>query len=662
MDDANWKPYDGNRSNFGQILNQASKAVQALVEKPINSIDALLVKNCRLRNINPESKSAPQTMSEAVEKFYNVKNGNFEEVLERRRREIAESIQIIATGDKKRPNIPIYDDGEGQHPTDFETTFLSLKGENKIKIRFVQGKFNQGSTGVLPFCGKQKYQLILSRKHPELLDGKRDLYGFTLVRLHQVISTEVYKQAWYEYCVDNSGRIFEFTAEDLDIGLFNRRFKSGTFIKMFCYDLPRASEITFDLWRDLNRYLYAPALPVLLYEKRFGLEKKKGRTPTKIMLGNRVRIMLDERYSKEMTFPISINFKKIHIPGEVTVFKETTDKNEFVGGVPLIFTINGQVHDDRSNSFIKYKAGLPYLSGSLLVSFDCSDIPPDIKDNDLFMSSRDRRRVTSTSRKLLDNIAKELHDNEVLRRLNEKRRDEKIYRNPRDDDFMKRLMGRLLRKNKDLAKILGLKTGDLKHGLKTIFKGDNGNGNIEFEGKRFPSFVRFKKLSKGNVKMVPLDGECTLTLETDVENEYLIRSSEPGELKIKFLTTATRVGNKHIKDRGTSDEELFDVNIVGPNQGQIKLRLKPQQHLQVGTEVGLNIELSSPEGPFTASTQIKIGNPQQKKARRKVKTSDSLALPELNEVYREKKKGIPSKCWNDYDWTGFDICEVIPSG
>lgn len=51
----------------------------------------------------------------------------------------------------------IYDNGEGQHPKDFESTFLSLVKGNKINIQFVQGKYNMGGSGALVFCGKKDF-------------------------------------------------------------------------------------------------------------------------------------------------------------------------------------------------------------------------------------------------------------------------------------------------------------------------------------------------------------------------------------------------------------------------------------------------------------------------------------------------------------------------
>ncbi len=657
--DNNWKPYGGFRGNFSQIHNQQGNAIPALVEKPINCIDALLLKYCKLAGINPESDRAPQSIAGAIEQFYGIKKGDFSELPETKRREIGESIQILATGSRPSPNICIYDDGEGQHPLDFENTFLSLNKDNKLKIKFVQGKYNMGSTGAIPNCGEKKYQLILSRKHPQLLCGKEDLYGFTLIRLHKAEGTDIYKNSWYEYCVDQDGKIFAFQRKEIDVGLFNRKYTSGTFIKMFNYDLPRPSDITLDLWRDLNRYLYSPALPILLYEKR----DFKGKSPDKLMLGNRLRVMIDDRELKVKTFPISVGTSGIKFPGEVTVFKDGVDKGEFVDRLAVIFTVNGQVHDHLTNAFITHSAKLPYLSGSILISFDCSNIPTAIRE-DIFMASRDRMRDNTATRNLKEDIARELRDNEFLRQLNEQRRDQKIFQNPKDDEFMKRVMGKLLNQNDEIAKILGLK-GDIRDKIKKALKQDTKNGEVAFQGRRYPSFVRFKNLGVGNIKMMPQNGECKLLLETDVEDEYLIRSNDPGQLKIKFLTSAIRVGNGTIENPVSPDEDVFDVNVVGPNQGEIKIRIKSKKELPVGTEIPLSVELTSPSGDIVLNAIIKLLNPNTETKQRKIDTKESYSLPRLIEVYREKKEGnINTPCWSDpdYNWTGDDICKVFPSG
>jgi hypothetical protein len=66
------------------------------------------------------------------------------------------------------------DSGEGQTPEMMPYSFLSLPshGSNKIKIPFVQGKFNMGSTGVLQFCGTRNLQLIVSRRNPATMNNR----------------------------------------------------------------------------------------------------------------------------------------------------------------------------------------------------------------------------------------------------------------------------------------------------------------------------------------------------------------------------------------------------------------------------------------------------------------------------------------------------------
>ena len=156
----NWKPYGNNQGNFGTFESQQNHPVPALIEKITNSIDAILIKECKLNGIDPKSTEAPKSMSEAVELFYNVKDGEIGELSEKQRRELAENIQIVAVGDKSQPSIIIYDNGEGQSPDNFENSFLSLHRNNKTNIHFVQGKYNMGSTGAVVFCGDNKYQLI----------------------------------------------------------------------------------------------------------------------------------------------------------------------------------------------------------------------------------------------------------------------------------------------------------------------------------------------------------------------------------------------------------------------------------------------------------------------------------------------------------------------
>ncbi len=137
-----WKPYGDIPNNRSIVGNQQSSAVAALVEKLVNSIDAVLTAECYRHGIDPTSSTAPRTMREAVESFFPVKEGRIRNLGASERTRLAECIQLVACGTKENPAYLIVDTGEGQCPDQFPNTFLSLIRENKTKIPFVQGKFN----------------------------------------------------------------------------------------------------------------------------------------------------------------------------------------------------------------------------------------------------------------------------------------------------------------------------------------------------------------------------------------------------------------------------------------------------------------------------------------------------------------------------------------
>ncbi len=163
-DESVWRNFGDNENNWAQIGNQQGHPVAAMVEKLVNSIDAVLMRECQVRGIPLDSPEAPQTIDLALEQFFDIKTGNLANIGATTRSELAQNIGFIATGRRNRPNYTVFDSGEGQTPGDMPDTLLSLSKSNKLRIPFVQGKFNMGGTGVLPFCGTRNFQLVISRR------------------------------------------------------------------------------------------------------------------------------------------------------------------------------------------------------------------------------------------------------------------------------------------------------------------------------------------------------------------------------------------------------------------------------------------------------------------------------------------------------------------
>lgn len=91
-----------------------------------------------------------------------------------------------------------------------------------------------GGSGAIVFCGRNRYQLIASKRY----DGTGQ-FGFTLVRKHPLADEErqKYKNTWYEFLTID-GAIPAFECGELDLGLYRRQFSTGTVIKLYSYDLP----------------------------------------------------------------------------------------------------------------------------------------------------------------------------------------------------------------------------------------------------------------------------------------------------------------------------------------------------------------------------------------------------------------------------------------
>lgn len=352
----NWKPIGGMESNFSIIENQQSNPIAALVEKVTNSIDAILMRKCLEKEIDPKSPNAPKSMDEAIDLFFGNSAKSWD--LAGNRRKQAEEIQILADGPTKESAVIIYDNGEGQHPEDFEKTFLSLVRGNKNEIQFVQGKYNMGGSGAIVFCGKKGYQLIGSRRY-----DKTGKFGFTLVREHPLSKEEqVYKKnTWYEYLAIN-GIIPSFEMDRLDLKLSNRAFETGTIIKLYSYQMKGISGFAQELRQSLNEFLFKPVLPMLAVERKERYPNNKVMEATFFGLQRRleeeddyIENKFSENFSDNLFGQMKVScyvFKAKRGDRTVKQTKEDINDRFFKNNMSVLFSMNGQVHGHYTSEFI----------------------------------------------------------------------------------------------------------------------------------------------------------------------------------------------------------------------------------------------------------------------------------------------------------------------
>ena len=253
-----WCPIDGRESNFNVVTNQAASGGKALTELCTNMVDAILMRRADEQGIDPQSPNAPQSVIAAVKSLVGLQgapSGILAEVDDASYlRDFSEQHLVIGvTGQKGRgakPSFTFVDAGEGQHGSDFWDTFLSLSSGRKSKIPFVQGKYNMGSSGVLSFCGRSWYKLIISRRY----DRARP-WAWTLVRRRPSDGPPI-----AEYLTVD-GNIPELTDEivkpfRLRDGTDDEKVTrdSGTIVKLYSYELRRSCRLSIRP-RSLEREL-----------------------------------------------------------------------------------------------------------------------------------------------------------------------------------------------------------------------------------------------------------------------------------------------------------------------------------------------------------------------------------------------------------------------
>jgi len=671
-----WRYYDDNENNYSTIGNQQSRPDAAVVEKLVNAIDARLINECLLRQIDPEGSKAPQDIHSAVVRFFeenpnSITAGLISEWPDKKRTDIGKGITLTASGSRPgsgKPCLTISDCGEGQTPDMMPLTFLSLTKSNKLRIPFVQGKFNMGGTGVLKFCGQRKLQLIVTKRNPALLretaSSSDGMWGFTVVRREQ--PSEGRRNSVFTYLAPlgadsnpRKGEVLRFSSKQLSIfpegrDPYRRASEWGTLVKLYDYGITGSHILRKDgLLSRLDLLLPSPALPMRLYECRSGYRGHAGSFETTLS-GIQVRLEDDKADNLESGFPTT---GSIRVAGEQLTLKlcafkkdkaDTYRKNE-----GILFVINGQTHGHLTTDFFKRKkVGYSYLADSILAIVDCSRFTATNRE-ELFMNSRDRLSAGELRNRIEEVLEDELRNHTLLRQLVEQRRREALQSSIGQSKPLEEILQSILKKNPTLSKIFleGLR-------LSNPFKTENVKSRQDsFVGSRYPTYFKFKGKEYGaeQTRNCHINMRCRLTFETDAANDYFDRDTDPGYSQVMM----------------ENGDGLHDVNDYALNlqNGIATLNLPLPSNCRVNSEhsflcrVGDSTRIAPFENRFTvtvmAPTELK-GRPGSRRAPPGVQPGNdrerpsALDLPEMTEVFRDG--------WDKHGLDQYSALKIVNSG
>ena len=552
--EADWKPYGNREKNWDTVSSQQANPVGALTEIITNSIDAVLSRKAYESGIEDlTSEQAPQSMQDAVRKFYNIPEGKLSSWEPSQLTELAKNSILIGIRRKRKggtcPTYTVVDFGEGQAPEDFPKTFLSLSETNKEGIGFVQGKFNMGSTGSIRFCTesditKGHYKLIASKRY----DGK--LWGWTLIRVSKV--QEGNKLPVVEYLMPG-GKIPNFEAksikafDDDDVG----EIQQGSLVRLFDYDIGGgAHAVDFGLREALTLNLLDCALPIRIYDFGAKPDASRGKLRARGIADRTfsgMGVMLNADFEDSSRQDPDIPEQKpdkpttefVHLVadlyheelGEIKIFATGCSKlPDFLKRTKkrIFYTINGQTHATENASFLnrtKVKRG--DLQNHLIVNVQCEHMDKTALTS-IFMGNREQKAGNRLSRELDDLLQQHLNRDSKLREYQNIIRRRRAAQIIEEDEETKQMLSNLLSQDPAIRELLG--------------GGGDGPGPVQeprggepwTKSKQFPTFLKplnVNKVGDRFVKELPINTRCRIRCGTDAANDYLSRTNSPGRIE-----------------------------------------------------------------------------------------------------------------------------------
>lgn len=654
--DIGWGLLDGRDTNFNVVTNQAATGAKALTELCTNMVDAILLRYAYEANVDPMSGDAPQTVTEAVRELVRLpgaRSGILAEVDDEMfLREYAESNLVIGvTGASSDACFTFVDAGEGQLADDFENTFFSLSSGRKSKIPFVQGKYNMGSAGVLSFCGRRWFKLVISRRF-----DRSGPWGWSLMRRRPGEGPPVAEFLRIDGQIPrfekDEVRPFQLASGQPDEKVVR---SSGTVVKLYSYVLGQPANFR-TIREALNENLVSTVLPFRLMDYR-----------TRPQRSGRRALGVDERTVNGMDFQLrrldqeDDEDERNELAGEplhVAHIEDLELGTVRVQAVPLppklpgwlkpnrnrmrvYHAVNGQVQYKRGRDYISGPCRLPGLKDRAVILVDASELN-EAAHNDVWKGDRETIRQTEVGAYYESRITRTIRNSNALKKLEER------IRNEETEQLAKQAQADLLQNvissDPHIAQLLpGGSIVELP-GMPASVDED------AYEGRYHPTFVELigRRLRDSGVDIEIGQGR-RIRFRTDAGNDWLTRPDNRGQLKF-------------VKQDGTDaglgfSAELMDGSLsltVEAGDGQVSVgeTIETELHL---VDDGMPLPVKSAVVfRVVASRQNRLGSGTGRRPRPSDdggESGEGRDLPANRWITKDGRMigGEETKSWSDFD-------------
>ena len=605
-DAGNWHPVDGRDTNFNTIGNQSQNGGKAATELITNMVDSMLTKDCLERGIDPKSERAPKTMYDAAGKIMSISGGRIIDGDKNNLRDYAKGNLIIgivgSRSGEVRPCYVFCDNGEGQHPDKFKTTFLSLTAKNKSKISFVQGKYNMGSSGVLRYCGSMWYKLIISRRY----DGTGE-WGWTLIRKQTPQDGGLRYAEYYapggKIETVGAEQIFPFKVQSGDT-YESFSLKTGAIIKL--YEYYTGKDAGFRGARDaFNENLVETILPFRILDFRqtpdHGRGKERGQgIDARSLYGLEYLYVYhrdvnedDESVSTEDNKPVQdkpIQVDDIENPQlgkiAITAIKLSAGKGTGIRGLKgrVFHHVNGQVQFKQTRGFLT-DCKLSALKDRVVIFVNASGLTDDAH-MDIWKGDRENIAEHPLGELYKKVIKESIIESDILKEWNHQITKEELDSVAKDSS--RELVKDIVKNDKNLALLLD---DSVPEGVRIHRKPSEQQQRTDL--LEDPTYI---DLSGNNREFsITKNKGCRIVCDTDARDDFFTRTKNIGKLSFSEVKSG----------------EKFHRNANLKN-GKLSVRIDAVGNVDVGDEYKFKFALQSDDMSDPVQTDeitIKVVSP-----------------------------------------------------
>ena len=601
-----WKYHSDSSSNKANYTANGYVAIQALIEKLVNSQDSLLMKKSHELGIDPKGEDSPATLNDAKKTLFDVEDGNWASKTANAIKGL-NGISYVMENEETQmksanPCINVLDDGIGVSHHDVYDKFLSNGISDKRDIPWATGRYRRGATGVFNFANAE---VTLTKPAPCIVDkNKANSEDWSLILLLSLTPSELKDWGFAKnpsmgalvYLTIN-GDIPHFKSDEIDVHMggikkdnpkmtargLNKK-THGTWVRIFDFDINQKIQTisglncknvksNTKLGSVLKSQLVDCSYPINGIQPRVlrGEGNSSGGNDLSNYCGLKSHMDLNHKIGKQNQLNHKYLIDPIHIShisgvSATFYFLKSTDFLDGNTGIHYVIGVQSQLFIPRSKLNQDWDFGV--VCDHVVGIIDLNQGSTDMKDK-ISSVGRDQIRDCEEFLKIKDKIKSDLQESVQYKLVTKMITDQLFEKKSKDTESYSAVDAYY----KNILTANKVKWGDPKHSQKC--NGSDGFGGecdseskvklqallseADLISKNFSNFIGHDK----PMKKVDLNGKnYQIEVQTNAKTSYLRNYGVSFEYSTAPLGSVDWVTSSDVSLINEKEDGIFHFNII----------------------------------------------------------------------------------------------------